>query len=288
MHLCQISELWIYPVKSLAGISLSRAVLSKKGFEGDRRWMLVNPKGQFVTQRQLPQLALIKTELTQEGLRLSHPDHDSEVWVSWQRTSTDEPFSAVIWQDKVRVLDEGDAISRWLSEVAKSPYPIRLVRMADDFTRSIDQSSKLGSEAAPIITEFADGFPYLITNQQSLQRLNQSLLEPMSMRRFRPNIVITGLAPFAEHSVEFLKNEAVTFAFQFPCERCIVTTIDPISAVKHPQQEPLHSLKQLNPMPGSPNGVAFGENASLVKGEGFEITVGEKFQVIEKGSLNLP
>ncbi len=279
MNSCQITQLNVYPVKSLAGISYDAARVTAKGLMYDRHWMLINPKGQFVTQRQLPKLALITTALSDDYLLLSHTDSGSQISVALQYDPDAPLMQARVWQNECQVLDEGEAISAWLTQVTQSPFPLRLVRMAQGFQREVDQSDKLGVDSAAVITEFADGFPFLIANEASLQLLNQHLEQPIPMNRFRPNIVVAGLDPFAEHKVKLLTNREVTFALQFPCERCLVTTIDQSSAHKHPEQEPLRTLRQLNPMPDRINAAAFGENASLVQGENFIIKVGDSLEV---------
>ncbi len=278
MSQCEITEINIYPVKSLAGISCASAMVTEKGFQYDRHWMLINPKGQFVTQRQMPQLALIKTQLESDSLRLSHVESGKELSIAFQISADAERREARVWQNQCQVLDEGDVVADWLTTVTQSPFPLRLVRMAEDFERNVDQSDKLGSNAV-VKTDFADGFPYLITNEESLNKLNQHLSLPIPMNRFRPNIVVSGLEAFSEHKIKALNNSQVEFALQYPCERCIVTTIDQTTAVKHPEQEPLKTLRRLNPMPNTLNAAAFGENASLGRGEGKIISVGDRLAV---------
>jgi hypothetical protein len=284
MNQCRVTQLWIYPIKSLGGVALERARVTAKGLAGDRRWMLINPKGQFVSQRQLPQLSLIKPQLTADGIRLTHLERDSELEIPYHSTPSAERLTANIWHCRVSVMDEGDRIGRWITEAAQSPYPLRLVRMADGYLREVDQSSKLGVGASPVITEFADGFPFLITNEQSLNQLNRYLQQPIPMDRFRPNIVVAGPEAFAEHNIQALKNSQLEFALKYPCERCIVTTIDQKTGVKHPGQEPLTTLRRLNPMPNAVNAAAFGENASLELGDGSDIQLGDLLEAVPKES----
>ncbi len=272
-----VSQLFIYPVKSLAGIALSRAKLTEKGFEFDRHWMIINPKNQFVTQRQLPKMATIKTELTNSELVLSAPHMANVCRVNLLHSGSNTQ-TAKIWQCHVEVVEESQQVSDWLSEAIDSPYALRLVRMASSFTRMVDQSSKLGN-GVDVTTEFADGFPFLVANQSSLDELNQTLKQNYTMDRFRPNIVLSGIPAFAEHQVNTLTHSNYQLVFRFPCERCVITTIDQLQGEKSPDGEPLNTLKRLNPMLGMPFSAAFGENAQLTQGQGHTIHLGDELEL---------
>ncbi len=276
----QIIELNIYPVKSLKGITVDKARVTEKGFAFDRHWMIVNPKGQFLSQRQLPKMAQIETQLTESHLRLKHFAMDSELVIAFDSSPT-ETFKARVWKNEVDVLDEGLDASQWLTEALQAPWPVRLVKMADDETRVVDQSEKTMEGKSSVVTEFADGFPYLIANQASLERLNQQLNNAIPMDRFRPNIVVDSGGAFAEHGWSQLQLGDIIFSLRYPCERCVVTTIDQKTAVKDFAQEPLKSLIEINPMPHK-KAAAFGENAELLSGVDKVLSVGDYFTVLAK------
>ena len=187
----KVKQLFIFPVKSLRGIPVTSAKLSRQGLRYDRYWMLVKANGQFVTQRQLPQMVLIYTQLTQESLVLQKSGmRDLVVPLDyWQDGLT--PFTAKIWKDYCRVVDEGDKASRWLTSALGSETPLRLVRLLKNSQRPQSKPDLLGENTH---THFADAAPYLICNQASLESLNQTLVDnqfdPVTMEHFRPNPII--------------------------------------------------------------------------------------------------
>ncbi|WP_144391992.1 MOSC domain-containing protein [Pleionea sediminis] len=277
---CRVEAISIYPVKSLKGISVSEAVLTTKGFQYDRHWMIVNPKGHFLTQRQCARMALIHTELNSETLRLSNPETETPLDISLLNHQYSEPLNGRIWKNDVNIVDAGDTASRWLTDVLKTPWPVRLVKMADGFERIVDQSDKLSSGNTEVTTEFADGYPYLIANQASLDAVNQKLDSPIKMNRFRPNIVISGLSAFEEHNVEAIMSDGIEFSLRYPCERCVITTIDQSTAIASESRSPLKELIEINPMPNK-SAAAFGENAELIAGIGKKLRVGDVFKIKE-------
>lgn len=276
----QITELNIYPVKSLKGIAVDKARVTEKGFAFDRHWMIVNPKGQFLSQRQLPQMAQIETQLTESALVLKHFAMSTELTVALDSSPTGS-FKARVWKNEVDVLDEGVDASQWLTEALQTAWPVRLVKMASDETRVVDQSEKQMAGKQSVVTEFADGFPYLIANQASLDCLNRRLDKAIPMDRFRPNIVIDSEVAFGEHGWSQLQLRDIIFSLRYPCERCVITTIDQQKATKDVTQEPLRSLIEINPMPGK-KAAAFGENAELISGVGQYLSVGDRFTVSAK------
>ena len=297
-----VTDLFIYPVKSLRGIRLERAQLDIRGLEDDRRWMIIDDKNKFVTQRRLPTLALIQTQLTDSHLILKSAH--GECAIAREYAGKGAPFSAVIWSEEVQVLDEGDAVSAWLSEaldeknsgeqhvVGQKKW--RLVRLANQ-PRSMSKPQYLGEQTH---TVFADMAPLLIANQASLDALNVTLAAkgetPVPMNRFRPNIVITGLAAFAEHKLAGLMGQGYNIRFGYPCERCVIPSIDQMTAEKHPTMEPYITLRNINSMPAygkgesakpaNPKAAAFGENAYLARAQSSLVLVGDKFQVLHDES----
>lgn len=271
-----ITDLFIYPVKSLRGIRLERSALDIRGLADDRRWMIIDQQNRFVTQRTLPQLATLHTRLTATSLWLETTGGEIEIPrtpATPDSTAGGTPITARIWNDDVQVLDEGDAVSQWLTHAVNHPTPLRLVRLSNT-PRPQSKPQYLGEAH----TVFADMAPLLITNQASLDSLNRALAAgseaPVPMNRFRPNIVISGLNPFAEHRIARLRHVNFSLALAYPCERCIMTTVDQASGQKHPHMEPYRTLTQVNAMPAygdgkfhkpaNPKAPAFGENALLM------------------------
>jgi hypothetical protein len=270
----EVIALTVYPVKSMKGIALQRAELTPLGLAHDRRFMVVREDGQFVTQRVLPRLALIHTALEAEELVLSLESHGS-ARLPLQGNSGDS-IRVRVWSDDCEAVDQGDDIADWLTSALQSSDGLRLVHMAPGFVRPQSKPALLGENTH---TRFADSAPFLIVNQASLDALNAELLTrghaAVPINRFRPNVVLTGLAPFAEHGLVSLAREDYAFRLCYPCQRCIVTTIDQDKAVREQGWQPYRTLADLNPMPGKNSTPAFGQNASLLRGGGAQIQVGD-------------
>lgn len=276
----RVTDLFIYPVKSLRGLPLSQASLGYKGLLHDRKWMIIREdNGQFVSQRQLPNMGLISTGLSEHELSLRSPQlmpEKIEIRVPLELEQTQER-EASVWEDKCRVEDAGDEAALWLTQALQSPKPLRLVAMAPDFRRLQSQPDRFGQQAAI----FADAAPFLIANRDSLEVLNQHLAaedKPIAIiEQFRPNIVIAGLTPFSEHSYNRIHSSGGSYTLQLHdhCERCTMINVDPSNGTRSSDQEPYNTLAQLNAMPDKPRAAAFGENASLLKGDGQNIGVGD-------------
>jgi len=265
-----ISQLFIYPVKSLRGIAVKQAEITPLGFKYDRHWMIIDHQNKFVTQRKHPQMVTIKTLLNESSLRLSKqgmPDIEVDLELKIAAVNS---LNAIIWKDTCEVIDEGDAISAWLTKALTSKKTLRLVRMAHGQFRPQSKPERFGKHNT---TQFADAVSYLICNQNSLDKLNKELTQnsiaPSNMEQFRPNIVLSnsvnsdGLTAFSEHqALEFVHRD-YTFTSCDPCQRCIVPTINLETGKKHPHQEPYKTLVQLNPMPNQLKAPAFGQNATL-------------------------
>jgi len=275
MSTAQITGLTIYPVKSMKGIALKSAVLTPQGLENDRRFMVVRANGRFVTQRDLPRLALVQTSLDNKGVVLSMNGRGS-VTVPFKPASG-EPIHTKVWGDECETVDVGEEVSRWLTGALESGSTLKLVRMAPGFIRPQGQPENLGEQTS---THFADAAPFLVANEASLEALNRELEtrehSPVPMNRFRPNIVVTGLAPFAEHEISELTSEYYRLKFCHPCERCVVTTIDQATAEKNPGWQPFKTLREINPVPGKKPAPAFGQNATLKAGDQSVIAVGDR------------
>nr|WP_255762539.1 MOSC N-terminal beta barrel domain-containing protein [Halomonas alkalisoli] len=272
----KISGIHLYPVKSLSGITLERAVLGERGIAHDRNWMVVDDVGRFVTQRQMPAMARIAVRLESDRLLLEHPEVAP---LAIELARSDQPsLTAYVWEDACRALDEGPEAAQWLNSVLGDwkGSGLRLVRFAPDERRAIDPFYQQGENAH---TAFADGYPFLIASEASLAALNQALqrkgLSPLPMNRFRPNIVVEGAAPFAEDGWSELGSpEGYRFGIRKPCQRCKITTVDQATGSIAIPGEPLKTLMEMKTQPFRP-GAYFGQNATLLEGRDQFISVGD-------------
>lgn len=264
-----LSGLYIYPVKSLAGIALRCATLTGEGLAFDRRWVITDPSGNFMTQRDCPTMATLTTALDGDHLIVVSPDR-RHLFVPL--APPDTPADRVrIFRHECRGQDEGEEAAWWLS--AALGRSVRLKRVPRDNRRRVSPE-RLGEVVAH--TGFADGYPLLVTATASLAALNRSLVErgraPVPMARFRPNLVIDHTPAFAEHEATALCGEGFTLWLCKPCERCRVITVDQESGEIPRPGEPLATLAELEP--GAAPGAFFGENAVVLEGEGARLVCG--------------
>jgi uncharacterized protein len=263
-----ISQLFIYPVKSLGGISVSSAQLTDRGFTYDRRWMLVDESNRFISQREQPLMALLQTEITDGGIRITDKRNTANNCIIPFANEANGKIEVQVWDDACEAELVSDDLNRWFS--AALQINCKLVFMPDASMRKVDGRYAANNE----ITSFSDGYPLLLTGQSSLDDLNNRLKEKLSIDRFRPNIVFTGGKPYEEDTMaEFEINGIDCYGVKL-CARCVVTTIEQSSAAKG--KEPLKTLaayRQLN------NKIYFGQNV-LYKGGGV-INIGDSI-IIKK------
>lgn len=262
-----ISELYIYPVKSLGGISLQSAFITDRGFKNDRRWLLVDESGKFITQRTHPQMALISVELKGQNLELKNKKNGNFFCLNTDN-NYQEKNDVIIWDDVVTAYYVSDEADEWFSGILN--LKCRLVYMPDESIRTVDKKYALNNE----IVSFADAYPFLLIGQKSLDDLNSRLEQKLPMNRFRPNIVFTGGDPFDEDRIKSFSVGDVTFYPVKPCARCVVTTIDQTNGIKN--EEPLKTLSTYRTIN---NKVMFGQNL-LHRGNGL-ISVGDEMKIIE-------
>jgi hypothetical protein len=269
-----ITELHIYPVKSCRGIALDRARIAIAGFAHDREWLIVDSDGRFVTQRDVSRLALITTAISDAALTLAAPGHGS---ISVPLDLREAPVEVTCWRDRCAAFDAGAGAAAWLEGFLGAAY--RLVRFNPDRPRPSDPR---WTQDVRALNQFSDGFPWLVISEASLRDLNGRLAVPLPMNRFRPNIVVDGLAAYAEDRVHELYNEDVRFRLVKACTRCAIPTTDQATG-ERATDEPLRTLatyrhdRQLK-------GVIFGQNAVLIEGLGLELRVGQELAVLWKTS----
>ncbi|REG90528.1 MOSC domain-containing protein [Algoriphagus antarcticus] len=262
-----IQDLYIYPIKSLAGIRMSEAKVEERGFELDRRWMLIDDSGQFISQRKFPQMAMLQVEIGADSLSVYHISKPGEL-IRIPFTAVGEEISSVtVWDDEMPARLVNAEIDAWFSDVLK--MKVRLVKMPDTTERKVDPKYAVNEESV----SFADGMPYLLIGQKSLIDLNSRLESPLPMNRFRPNIVFSGGDPFAEDSWKRIQIGEVGFQVIKPCARCVMTTVDQDSGTKG--TEPLITLATYRKVG---NKILFGQN--MVALSSGVIKVGDELKLI--------
>ncbi len=227
-----LTGLHIYPVKSLRGLSPSSHPVTRLGLDHDRRWMLVDADGRFLTQRTQHRLALLSTRIEREELIIEGPGRAPLVLPL--RGSAGTQTRVRVWSDQVAALDTGDELADWFSDYLGATA--RLVYFPEDGSRQVD----LGFARAGDDTAFSDGFPFLLISEASLADLNARLETPLPMRRFRPNLVVSGCGAFDEDRWRRIRIGTVEFRVVKPCSRCVITTLDPETAERG--TEPLKTL----------------------------------------------
>lgn len=265
-----ISEINIYPIKSLKGIALQEAVVEDRGLRFDRRWMLVDRDGMFFTQRDFPVMATIVTAVGDSGLRVSKGGHDLRIPLE---PDNGEPLTVTVWDSRVSALAYSGEVSDWFSEAIGTDC--KLVLMPADSRREVD--AEYAVQRGDDIVSFADGYPFLLIGEGSLADLNSRMEMPLPMNRFRPNLVAAGSDPFAEDTWKKIRIGETTFHVVKPCDRCVTTTVDQARGEKD-GKEPLKTLAAFRKQDGK---VMFGQNLIAEKA-GDIIRVGAEIEVLER------
>ena len=262
----RLSGISIYPVKSCAGIALERVVLDHFGPAGDRRWLVVDERRRFVSQREQARLALIRVEQRPGGISLTASGDSIDVDIP----PADAPeIRVTVWEDSVRALLADRDTADWLS--AQLGLPCRLVYMPDNCQRLVD--GRYASEGETV--SFADGFPLLLISQASLNDLNSRLSNPVPMNRFRPNLVVSGCEPFAEDNWRRIRIGAVEFDVAKPCSRCVIPSIDQATAGRDPHiNRVLARYRRVNGQ------IMFGQN--LLYQRTGQLALGDSVEVLAK------
>lgn len=265
-----LSDIYIYPIKSLGGIRLEAAEVEARGLRHDRRWMLVDEKGRFLTQRQHAQMALLQVSLQQEGLLVWHKQEKlAPLHIPFAGDeATKDAIQVTVWDDTVPALEVSPAISDWFSEALG--MAARLVHMPSQSRRLVDTDYASNGE----VVSFADGYPYLLIGQAALGDLNSRLELPVHMNQFRPSLVFRGGEPFAEDNWYEFTIGSQSFRAVKPCARCVVITINQETAKK--SSEPLRTLATYRQRR---NKILFGQNL-LPNSSGGTLRVGDKLTVL--------
>jgi uncharacterized protein YcbX len=268
-----IARLFVYPVKSCAGVELREAVLSETGLDLDRAWMVVDENGEFVSQRELPRMALIRPTLRLNDVVLRAP---GMLALHLQIDTVEEPVQVRVWGDEVRAYDMGAVAAQWFSDFLGRK--LRLVRFDPEHRRLANLEWTAGVEAP---TQFADGYPLLVASTASLDLLNAKLAAAghasVGMERFRPNIVLAGLEAHDEDRLELVRiatadGEAVLRPVK-PCSRCTIPNVDPATAQTDPAVGDALQAYRRDPL--LDGAVSFAMNAIIVSGVDQKLRVGD-------------
>lgn len=274
---CRIASLHVYPVKSCAGIAPPAALLTENGLDLDRAWMIVDPHGQMLTQRECPRLALVQTQLRHSDLLLRAP---GMLALHLRLDTVEAPTRVQVWDDIVRAWDMGPLAAQWCSDFLGQPA--RLVRFEPEEVRTPDLRWAAGTTVG---AQFADAFPLLVLSTASLEELNRRLAAagqaPVTMQRFRPNIVLDGLEPFDEDQLQGLRIETdegpVHLRLTKPCVRCSVPDVDPATGESGP--EPGRTLAGFRADARMKGGITFGMNAVVLQGADCLLRVGQAVEL---------
>jgi uncharacterized protein YcbX len=276
---CTLATLFVHPVKSCAGIALDEALLVETGLDLDRAWMVVDERGDMLTQRKWPRLALVQPACKGPEMVLRAP---GMLALHVRLDTVEAPTRVRVWDDVVKAYDMGALAAQWFSDFIGGGQRLRLVRFDPEQQRLADPqwTGELQAEAA-----FSDGFPLLVAGSASLEDLNRRLAArgaaPVTMQRFRPNLVLDGLQPYDEDHIEEIAfgtpEGPVRLRLVKPCVRCSIPNVDPATA--DTGTEPGATLASYRADPRMQGGITFGMNAVVVEGVERVLRVGMTGQV---------
>lgn len=259
-----LADVYIYPVKSCRGIAVDDWLLEQAGLEHDREWMVVTPEGRFLTQRELPHLALVVPTLERDHLALDAPGMPR---LTVPYAGADAVREVVVWRSHLRSFDSGEAAAQWFSDFLGRP--LRLVQF-DRRERRLSSPEFAGDSGA--ITRFSDGYALLAISRASLDDLNSRLPQPLPVDRFRPNLVLDGLPPYGEDDLHEFHIGAAQLRCVAPCTRCVITTTHQATG-ELDGVEPLRTLKSYR-WDRKLHGVIFAQNVIVIAAGGQRLARG--------------
>jgi uncharacterized protein YcbX len=263
----KLSKINIYPVKSLPGISLNESIVEERGLQYDRRWMIINSENIFITQRLFPNMVFISVKIEEGKIIFSHRNKSIETLELSLTEFPENEINVEIWEDKCEAVEYKREINDWFTEALETKC--KLVYMPNKTERKT--SLKYFSNSKNV--SFADGYPFLIIGEESLNFLNSKLINKVSMNQFRPNLVFTGGNEHDEDKWNNIKIGNLEFSVGKPCARCVITTINPKDGSKN--KEPLATLSKYRNFSGK---VMFGQNA-ISHSDGV-IKLGDKIELL--------
>jgi uncharacterized protein len=268
----KLTEINIYPIKSFRGISLKQSRIEEKGLEFDRRWMIVDEKNGFLTQREFPKMAVLEVEIKKS---LIVRDGNNEIKIPFL-PQTDKTANVKIWSGSCRAKVYEGEINDWLSDVLETDC--KLVLMPAETKRAVNPFYAVNKFKDTV--SFADGYPFLLIGESSLNDLNSRLEKKIPMNRFRPNFVFDDSEPFAEDNWKKIKIGKTVFHLVKPCARCVMTTIDQKTGI-FDGKEPLKTLASYRLVKkGGEQKILFGQNL-IAENAGEVLRIGDKIEVIE-------
>jgi len=263
-----LTEINIYPIKSLGGISLQSSLVEDRGLKYDRRWMLVYQNGIFFTQRDHPNMALLQPAIENGNLKISHKHSKLEELKIPANADGPADLEVVVWDDKCAAKTYSKDVDDWFSDALR--FKCRLVYMPDSTRREVNPDYVKNKTVS-----FADAYPFLVIGEQSLSDLNNRLENPLPMNRFRPNFVFSGGEPFVEDKWKRIAIGDVEFSVIKPCARCTITTVNQKTGERG--KEPLTTLAKFRNIGGK---VLFGQN--MVAENRGETNVGAELKVLKQ------
>jgi len=274
----RIARLFVYPVKSCAGVELTETLLIETGLEFDRAWMVVDEAGEFVTQREVPRMALIKPQLRHSEMVLRAPGMLA-LHIAFDRVEA--PTRVRVWKDEVAAYDMGDLAAQWFSDFLSEPGRPRKLRMVRFDPEQRRLSSLKWTDGVEALNQFADGFPLLVASEGSLAELNARLAAAghaaVGIERFRPNVVLAGIEAHDEDRVETLHiatgEGEVSLRPVKPCARCPIPDIDPATGLSSPEVG--DTLRTYRADPRVDGAITFGMNAIVLQGVEHALRVGQ-------------
>lgn len=269
MSKLKITDLWIYPIKSIAGIQLTQAKVEKRGLQYDRRWVLADEQGTFVHQRDYPEMALLQPEINGDTMTIRHKTKEVAPMSFSMSEPTSTPIDVTVWDDTCAAKPVDKEADQWFSQIIGKN--VRLLYMHEDSVRQADQ--RYAIETTDKVS-FADGYPVLIISEASLGLLNSKTDEHIPMNRFRGNIIVSGAQAHEEDRLRKITIGEVEMYGVKPCARCIMTTIDVDTAQKG--KEPLKSLATYRKLGHK---ILFGEN--FIPGNEGQVMVGDTLEILE-------
>jgi uncharacterized protein len=263
-----LSELVIYPIKSIQGISLPSSHVESAGLYGDRRYMLVKPDGEFISGRKHPNLTLVTAKRAKsDAWHLSHPEIPNDLIID-SSTFSSNHTEVTVWDSTVNAQLAQEEANAWFSEVAGEI--VKLVYFSE-------KSERFTNRRPEVPVGFADGYPFLLTTEASLNELNRTCPEKIQMAQFRPNLVVKGNKPFEEDSWKRIRIGEVEFENVKPCDRCIFTTLNPTTAQRSKKGEPLKTLAKFRLL--GKESITFGLN--MIALNTGTVNVDDKVEVLE-------
>ena len=267
-----ISRLFVYPVKSCAGVEVTQALLTEAGLDLDRAWMVVDEKGDFVSQRELPRMALVRPQLKHYEVIVRAP---GMLALHLAIDGVEAPVRVRVWDDEVAAFDMGDVAAQWFSDFLGAK--LRLVRFDPEHRRLSNMTWTQGVESP---NQFSDGFALLAVSEASLAELNRRLAgaghAAVGMERFRPNIVLAGVEAHDEDRLDVLRiaaDDEVHLRPVKPCARCPIPNIDPATAQSSPEVSDTLQAYRRNDIVGG--AVTFGMNLIVLRGAQQSLRVGQ-------------